>query len=426
MPEPIRIPVEVTGINQAVSDFERLNQAAQQAQASGRGVGGGHSRVSGPQSRYETAQTAFQASPNDFDTIYRYKQAQRGLERAENLVHGGNPWMDLIGTTRLNLGPISPLVNRLGAANPALGMGVGIAGLAMEGVKLLGEAARMAAQGLGEATAAAHGFGTARSLSGGTTEQIASLRSFGLSGDQINSLSGSFRNRLATDPLAMAAAGQLGINPQLARPYGPQNEAQFLVKAIEGLRGIQNEEERLRIARMTGLESLLDLAKVSGHVFQAMKRDAQIAATVFDERTVQHARDFSAEIGRVNTSLENVKVAWADTISPQASQVADFTTNLLNNIALDMKKPGAWTFPNTISMLPGFGGMHDKLPPLSPEEEARKANTAAVQDLSRIMGKLAGASGPRGEMGVPAGLRGSWPMLDAASRGAITKGAWKL
>lgn len=432
MAEPIRIPVQVSGVDQALSEFERLSQAAQRAQQSG-GVGGGGGALmrapAGPMGRFLRTQAAYEANPNDFDTLHSFKRAQQGLERAEKLVHGPNPWADLVQTSRLNLGPISPLVNRLGAANPALATGLGAAGLTVEGLKMLGEIARTAAQALGEAAGAAHGFGTARMLSGGTTDQIASLRSFGLSGEQINGLSSQFRNRLATDPLAMAAAGQLGVSPQLSRAFGTQNEAQFLVRAVEGLRGIRDEEERLRVARLTGLEDLLDVAKVSEKVFQGMKRDAVAAASVFDERTQQQARDLSAELTRVNNGLENLKVSvFSRLFQPVADGANDFADGL-NKAAQGIKNnPVLDSIVNTlrVAIFPGLGKSGAGDPAQSSEEQARQANTNAIIDLNRVLLRMTGASGPRGEASVPNGLRGSWPMLDAASRGALTKGAWKL
>jgi hypothetical protein len=306
----------------------------------------------------------------------------------------------------------------------------------MEGIQALGAAAKAAGQALGEATASAHSFATARSLSGGTTGEIAALRAFGLSGEQIGSLSAGFRQRLSTDPLAMAAAGELGINPQLQRAFGPQNEAQFLVQAVEGLRGIQNEEERLRVARMTGLEDLLDVAKVSEKVFQGMKRDAFVIGTVFDEQTQQQARDTAAELNRVSAGLENLKVSVFSHLFQPVEDGANNFADTLNGVALLIKnnplidivgqKVFGAMFPGALEVNGALADAGRQSSQRQAEESARQQNTNAILDLNRILGRMTGASGPRAEGAMPMGLRQNWPAIDAASRGAIRKGAWKL
>ena len=432
--QAMRIPVEVTGVNAAVNEFEKVAEAGRRAAQAGQNINAGGGGA-GPQARFRAAQAAFDANPGDFDTTYRFRQAQRSLQRAERVVNNErrDPLMDLIGTTRLNLGPVSPLVNRMNAAVPGMGIALGAAGLLKESFEIAARAARAVGEAFGSAAGIVTQLSAARTLSGGTTGQVSQLGSFGLSGGQITGLSSSLRERLTSDPLAMMAGAQVGLSPQLGRAFGGQNEAGLLLKAIEGLRGIKDAEEQLRVARLLGLESTLELARVSDRVFAGMKRDAVVRRTLFDDQTLQSARDFAGEATRVSSALDNLRVSLIRAaIQPSANGLGD-TADALNGIA-GIAGPAAkglgdiFNFLNPLGNIPGaiFGATAKAGRALgqTPEQQAQERNTEALMDLNRLLKQMVGG-GPRAEAALPSGLRGNWQALNAAAQGALSKGAWK-
>lgn len=163
---------------------------------------------------------------------------------------------------------------------------------------------------------------------GGTQSDVAQLTAFGL-GSQAGGLAANLRQRLATDPMAMAFGARLGLGPRVAGPFGKVNEADDLVKAIEGLRRISNRDERIRIARATGTEDLLKIADVSEGVFSQMKEDAITLGKVMDPKGAQAAVDLAAQWGRAQQMFKAGLTAFFKPIMPVLSAVIGNITNYM-------------------------------------------------------------------------------------------------
>lgn len=163
---------------------------------------------------------------------------------------------------------------------------------------------------------------------GGTQGDVAKLTAFGL-GDQAGSLAANLRQRLSSDPTAMAMGARIGLGPRVGGAFGKVNEADDLVRAIEGLRRISDRGERTRIARATGTEDLLKVADVSEGVFAQMKEDAQALGRVMDPRGAQSAVDLAAQWGRAQQMFKAGLTSFFKPIMPVLSAVIGNITNYM-------------------------------------------------------------------------------------------------
>jgi hypothetical protein len=136
------------------------------------------------------------------DAAIRLQQAQDALDRAQRRMQPrtfASRLDSLISTSRLGIGPngmqLMPLIGRLGAL---AGSGAGgPAGLAL-GVAT--GALTKFTQQLREASSSLGGLSAAATITGGTGQQAAFLRSMGVDPAQQGSFAASLRQRIATDP----------------------------------------------------------------------------------------------------------------------------------------------------------------------------------------------------------------------------------
>lgn len=279
MPRALEIPIEVTRLDRAQDSVRRLSSSIRgvgDASASSaerltsswtkaiERIGRQQERyltVSGPAQRLERAQAARQAAigagdpARIFDAEAAVARATVGMQRArrQQALTGGGGFLGrftgAFASTRFNMGGVSPLV---GQSLEALGVpmigatGAGLAGAAGAVAAFVG-ALHIATSTLGD-------FGAAMRLSGGTAGDVAGMGRFGFRGAEGAGAAATFRERIASDPMAMMFANRLGVRA-LPRPFGAVNEAALLNRAAEGLAKITNAEERLRTERVLGLEA---------------------------------------------------------------------------------------------------------------------------------------------------------------------------
>ncbi len=213
-----------------------------------------------------------------------------------------------IFSTRVGVGPggvqVAPLLGRTLKVFESL---PGPAGLIAKNLSLGAIAAQAFAREVSASAASMRVSGRAETESGGSQGDIARLRAFGVAPGRAAGASASLRANLSTDPMAMFAAAQLGIGPQARRPFGSQNEAALLVRTLGALRKVTDAEEQLRLARILGVDSMLDELKVSDRVFNARMMDARITEQIYSPEKVQAARDLGAAEDRFAQGWDNLR-----------------------------------------------------------------------------------------------------------------------
>lgn len=119
----------------------------------------------------------------------------------------------------------------------------------------------------------------------------------------------------------------MGIGPALPRAFDNVDEGARLLKVIEGLRAIKDFDQRLRAARILGVEDALPATNMSDRQFARVKGDAALRAQVLGGPEFQRdAADFASALSRVESAVETASA----TLSKPA--VHDLP-NVLNGIA---------------------------------------------------------------------------------------------
>lgn len=414
--------------------------------------------AAGPAARLQAAQQQLQQAqagndPNAlFDAQFRVARAQQAYARAQNVVNPQPPsfwqrFMEFAGTSRFNLGrvggvEISPLVNRLGQlvapraaagglaggaagavagglAGGAAGAGVGLAlvgsfVLATAAVKTLADITTAAAERLQD-------LARVSTETGGTMREVAQLQALGVGGAQGAQLANSLRERLASDPRALLGSAQLGMAPSPNILTGSQDNARVLRDHLLALRQVRNAEEQLRLARMLGLESALDLLRVSDRAFAAQLRDADTQARIADPQATQQARDFGAEISRIGQTAQMVGNALGKPFLEAGTVIAGFIADNLLVLAENLNTfAPVFKFVIDTLMLPLrmvadltrflTAGDHNQ-----DLRDAQDANTKALQANTAAIREGQFGPGSRGRNAVPGELRGQ--MLQHAIAG---------
>lgn len=437
LPSPANAP-QVVNYNQIINSFNK-----QAAAATGNRGAGGAGYLSGPFQRLQKAQDNYRRALMQSnqqiiaDARVALENAQRGVQRLQPKSFQQR-LMELIGTTRIGNSGVAPLVNRIGALLPGGGQGGlnGGANGAMGGMLLAGGVAAAAAatqtfaRWLGEASQAAAAFKREMLTTGGTARDTAALQTFGLAGDLANAL----RDRLSSDPFAMATAGAQ-IDPRLG---GSQNNAAILVREVEKLRAtyqMQGAEAALRRARILGIEPAMKLAAASKKLWEGMKRDAEVVA-VLQKRYGAGLNELEGQTNRLKQSAENAKTAIVGNAAPGAADAMAVFADLLNKFAESKKAIEAFgaavdfglsnagaigqlyrfiKWVGTAGKAMGLGGAGKP----DPAATATSANTQAVIDLTAAIKQIIGG-GPRAGGAIPPAAR------NAANRAAMQGAALDL
>lgn len=249
------------------------------------------------------------------------------------------------------LGKVAALSGPLGAVTVGAGALALGAGAAAGGLFLAFKATEAFITNLNAASSRLRSFGAASFLSGGSASDVARLGAMGLPGSEIPGIAAGLRERLGSDPLAMGLGAQLGVGAQSARPFGATNEAALLVKTLDALRAseqkaipvmgrLRAQEETLRRARILGIETAVELTRVSNSVWASMKRDAEIRARIFDDPTQQSARDYEAGLKRIGEAQDNLGAAFAKPFLKTAAAAVNLFADGVNGAADALSRIG--------------------------------------------------------------------------------------
>lgn len=464
-PRAMEIPISLPGaatsarqLGRLAGNMERLAEAhkamrAELAQGAlslptvaggGTGTGGrgasARTRITGPMNRLVKAQQDLHGAllsgtmADIFDAQEALARAHGQVARARSRQQGPGRWQALqtmILSTRFNLGGrgigASPLIGRSLAAlglqgGSAAMVGAGV-GAAVIGFQVAGVALREFTRQVGEAARTVSEFGQARTLSGGTTRQIAALQALGV--QDIAGQAGAFRERISSDPTAMLAAAQLGVRATPRGLSGTANEAAGFLKMLEGLRNITADlpanataaerlaanERQLRLARVLGQEAVLDELRVSERVWQARRRDIALRERLFDPATEQSARDLRGEMERLTRAQENLQVGMTRRGFGMAGRDIGQLASNLNTLTDTIDRMGPVvdtalaTFRYGLMNFPGMRFLFGNMGGTDPQTKATQDNTKAVQDLSSTIKQTVGG-GPRAANALPPGLSG--------------------
>lgn len=265
-------------------------------------------------------------------------------------------------------------------------------------------AGAVAASMLASRAAASMGpYRAAGVASGGSPGDIARLAAAGIAPGQIPGAAAGLRNRLASDPLAQMAAGGIGISAQLPRGFGSTNDAKLYMDTLAGLRRITDSQEQLRKAILLGVESELDMIKVSDRTWRLMMRDTAIRE-VIQMRGAEQARELTAQQRRLEMAFGNLSDEVGTKFIPGMSALTDLAARIVNfGAMLAMINPTLGSIQNLGESLQGLlrliDGGEGKLP------DALRANTAAMMDLNTYLQRTYGG-GPRARGSIPGGLGG--------------------
>lgn len=229
-----------------------------------------------------------------------------------SLGNGGGQMMPLVGRTLAALGPE-------GTAIAAL------AGGAIAAAKAVYDLANNAAQ-------AADNFNRFRYATGSGTGTAAALAgvggAIGMSTGALGSAASAFNARITSDPMAMAFASRLGVS-NIPGPFGDQDFGKQLLIAVENLRKISDRTERVRMARVLGLEDFSTFASLSDKQAGFLKGDEGTKARIFDPEFEQQSADFLASAGRVSEAMLNFFTALG---KPVVKQATDFLNDLASGV----------------------------------------------------------------------------------------------
>lgn len=334
------------------------------------------------------------------------------------------------------LGKVAALSGPLGAVTVGAGALALGAGVAAGGLFLAFKATEAFITNLNAASGRLRSFGAASFLSGGSASDVARLGAMGLPGSEIPGMAAGLRERLGSDPLAMGLGAQLGVGAQSARPFGATNEAALLVKTLDALRAseqkaipvmgrLRAQEETLRRARILGIETAVELTRVSNSVWASMKRDAEIRARIFDEPTQQAARDYEANLKRIGEAQDNLGTATAKPFLKDWGEALGRVADGVNTVADSVGRfpevsraiIGALVLPIGIidSAIRGLNALLGNAEANQQTDNATDAHTKAMLEHAKALRAGMTGGGQRASTAVPDRLRGWY--ADQAAQG---------
>ena len=295
-----------------------------------------------------------------FDAKIALKRAQESMNRANLELQGSGMWnraAQAMAALRVRIGggggggagggagvnalmggsggmlvmPFASGIARLATGAGAGGVAAGAIAVAI-GAAIIG--LKVFSEELGVATGLVRAFTSAGTLSGGSAGDIAGLTSIGIGAGNIPGMAQSLRERLSRDPFSIYTAASLGGGYRMPRPFGSTNEAGDLMDLLSNLREVEDAEVQLRMARMLGLETSLELIRVSDKVWKAMENDIKIREKILDDKTMTAARDLAAEIGRVGAGFENLRMAAMKAVIPVVASDLHSFANALQAVAM--------------------------------------------------------------------------------------------
>lgn len=286
--------------------------------------------------------------------------------------NGGVSLMPLVGSLATLLGPEFAIV-ALGAA---------------AAMKTLSAAAEHAATTI-------MAFRGAYFTGGGTQSQTAQLAGIGAAlGMSPGAVAGSaraFKDEISSNGIAMGAANRMGIHDYGV--FDTTNATQKLIKAIDALRGM-TEQEAIRTAReIPSLEPFLQTRDLDEKTWKELKRQFEGLAT---PEASANAMKLNLEMAKLNVEMAKLGAK----VLPWVTEGIKFINSILS--PNPNGKPGAG-FINSTPGFPGSDKFKSKDPlRVDPLKDAVDKNTAAVEGNTQAMnGIYGGGSGVRGA--IPSG-----------------------
>ena len=402
----------------------------------------------GPQAALARARKALgtaRTPEEQFDARLAMLRATKRVQGAEQEMGGGGPsfsqrLLRAVASSRFGAGGgMMPLLGRSldvflpgihkaifggggGAAAGALGAAAAPLAAVAAAAVIAGTAFSALTAVVMAASAELNDMNRAMTPSGGGALDVARLTAIGVSSGEVAAAASSLRERLSSDPWAMAAASTIGVGPRLGKNLGAQNQAKDLMRVLDGLRKVTDAEEQLRLARMMGVEGMLELAKVSGFGWEAMKKDAQLREKIADPKYLQQARDFEAVWKRVGYNLDTAKMAIGKQLLPYGAALGHILGNLSQDIAEKIEK-GDWK--GILSELGLWGGAEARDNARVDRDGTLRENNERLAALPRAIEKGMAGGGPRARSAIPAGWTG--PMLEqVADKEALLRGYFRI
>jgi Sec-independent protein translocase protein TatA len=256
--------------------------------------------------------------------------------------------LNLIGTSRVNIGGVSPLLNRLvpglfrgassagGAAGAAAGGAAagGAAGaLAIAGAALivvavfkgLAEAAKAAREALTE-------FQSARWATNATPGELGRASNLahgmGMSVTEVAGMARQFNDIIAQGGYAQGLANSKGIfSSPNAWDRSTQADMRNFLRAAEYIVSA-SEKDAIRFAKLTGTESLLGLRDLSPDVQkQVLKSAGDIS-----KEDIRAAADFNAQLGLLRAQFQKLVIAIGAPVLKWASEVVGDLSSALRDL----------------------------------------------------------------------------------------------
>ena len=364
----------------------------------------------------------------------RFQDTLRAFQSNERRMNGaslGDKLTTMVRSTRINAGPLSPLVGRTLDVIAELGP----EGEAVAAITTAALAAAGALFELGKASASVgNRFSSLQVATGSgiaTTSDLTRLGAgLGMSPEQTAAAAQTLQDRITSDPAARATGLHLGVY-NLPGPYGNQDYGGQLEIVLRNLQKISNPQERLREARNLGIPDAATLpasAKVQG----GLDLTAATRTAVVSQEFLQDSRDFGVAMDNVGSAFSNFLAAIGPTVLPE---ITDFLLELAQAInslakAIQDNRPlfdalyGIATQPikTTGAVLGGplaglsdtllgthFLGGNDSVDAQTAATErntaATERNTAATMNSRYAVPGVYGTFGDRGT-GLPSGVNG--------------------
>lgn len=420
-------------VDKLIAKTKELNASTAKGGAAARSYIGPFSAVENARSMLSDAQAGGATAQRIKDLEYRLKRAESAAARADKVLNPVSKtqderMMDVLMTSRLNLGGISPLVGKLHGAG--LLDGGGLLGLISSGAhtstgagatantstglsgRVMGMAGSMAPMvaelAIPAAIAAAGALGIAKVVdaanstvkdragayygAGATGSEVGKLdllgRVMGMSASQAGDRAVAFGDAVRGGGYGAAYFRARGI---VDKGIYTTDKASNYLKAIDELRNIKTDAEAVMVARSTGLTPELGFRDMSEAAYKGIRNEMAFGQTKGER---QNKADYDATAARAGANLDRFWRMITGPINtllagPQLDYSDSDTDKMYNFLHGDSQTP-SWS----------AGGKNSK--------EAIEKNTEAIAKMTRVMAdhaEMLGSYGPRAQAAVPAGWK---------------------
>jgi hypothetical protein len=167
-------------------------------------------------------------------------------------------------------------------------------------------------------------FGHARERLGGTTGETALLKALGgVAG--VSDIAGAGRrlHESTLSGMGTAAAAQLGLPIRPLEIGSATDEAQLLIKALEGLSRVYKSDPAAARALIRNLhmEEWIDVIRLWDEVGERMKRNAEATAGAFSETNTDNATRFKAAMNEVGLAWQNLTTMLSAYFIPKITEM---------------------------------------------------------------------------------------------------------